>query len=77
VAASKGMSPMTRDDAKRFVDSELAAIQATIENLLGRYVRPGSALEGHLQHAGNRIDIAQGVVGEKGSLRTKVRSRYE
>jgi hypothetical protein len=68
---------MTRDGAKQFVEAELAAVQSMIENLLERYVRPGSALEGHLQHAGNRIDIAQGVIGEKGALRAKVKSRYE
>jgi hypothetical protein len=56
-------------EAKLFVLEELACMQATIDNLLDNYVRAESELEGHLQHAGNRLDAARRAIEERKSLR--------
>ena len=67
---------MTRVEACKFVEAEIGAMQSMIDNLLERYVRPDSELEGHLQHAGNRLDIALGARVKKSALRTKPKARY-
>lgn len=66
---------MTEREAKEFVLSEIAAMQAIIENLLNNYVQVDSKLCGELQYAGQRLGMLSTSVDLPDALRVPRKAR--
>jgi hypothetical protein len=59
---------MKKHEAQVFVQTELDCIRASIDNLLNRYVQPGSDLAGHIIRAEQYLGAAQSYLISRSSF---------
>jgi len=67
---------MSREEVRAIVVSKIEVMESIVNDLLANYVKDESDLGGHLQHAGNRLDvIMQGPIDGVAAYK-KVRRRW-
>lgn len=70
------MSGMSKRSARDFAQAEICAMQASLDNLLQRYVRPGSDMAIALTNANLELDGAAAAVDKAAQYRRKPVGRF-
>jgi hypothetical protein len=72
----KAQSVMSPEAVRAVVVSKIELMELLVGELLVHYVKEESALGGHLQHVGNRLDAIMRVEIDSTSAFKKVRRRW-